>query len=116
MSRPIGSKNKPKALPVVVTTLDKQLTAEKPKVVKEEKVQLPKVLTQIVIKKPPTNANTQILMAFVDYIVERMDGMEINYYKRFAAKQNRPIKYVVAKSIMEFFRIKDQQIDFSKLL
>jgi len=100
MGRPKGSKNKPKveSIPATDNTVEK-------------KAKRPNKAAKVILKPQP-----HIVFQFTDYVFERMDGLEIDYYKRMARKKERPIKYLLAKALLDFFRIQDQQLDISVLL
>lgn len=98
MGRPKGSKNKPK-----VTAPDSNPT----------ELKIPSASN---LKKEPIEAPQQhIVFQFADYVLERMDGIETAWYRRFASKNDKPIKYVVVKTIIDFFRIQDQSLDLTAL-
>src|SRR5258708_4061630 len=103
MSRPKGSKNKPKLTPIESAAIP---TPEK-KTRKPRKAKAPEV-------KPASDKH--IFLQFVDYAIERFDGIELAYFKRQANKTGRTVPFVVASAFMDFFRIRDSQIDLSKLL
>ena len=96
MGRPKGSKNKPKVLLTNTT--------------KEAKVAPPPV----VVKKQPPKEHA--VLQFVDYAMERMDGIEMECQRRLAKKHERPLKYWLAKSVMDFFRIQDPTFELNSLL
>lgn len=99
MGRPKGSKNKPKVPPVATLAT---AVAAPPKVKKEP--------TIVVVPK------THVVTQFVDYVIERMDGIEMDCQKRQAKKAERPLKYWLAKSVLDFFRIQDPTFDLASLL
>lgn len=94
MPRPKGSKNKPKDTQTkeIVKTPTKRKKVEKPRKAKEE---------------PPKH----VMFTFVDYVIERMDGYESDYYKRYAKRMNATLHYAIAKSIIDLFKLHDLQLD-----
>jgi hypothetical protein len=103
MGRPKGSKNKPK-IPLVVT--DNTVTVIEP----------PKAAKPAVKETTVVAPKQHIVFQFADYAIERMDGIEIDAQRRAAKKADRPLKYWVAKSLMDFFRLHDPTLDLSVLL
>ena len=96
MGRPKGSKNKPKVPPTNTTT--------------EVKV----APVPVVKKQPPVKDHA--VLQFVDYAIERMDGIEMDCQRRLAKKHERPLRWWLAKSVMDFFRIQDPTFELSRLL
>ena len=95
MGRPKGSKNKPKIPPtgdtLEITTEPKKSAATK----KEPKAAVPQ---------------QHIALQFADYVLERMNGMELEWYRRFATKNNTTLKHAVVKATIDLFRIQDQAL------
>lgn len=104
MGRPKGSKNKPKIAPTAPIAVT-QATVE-PKVAK------PAVKEPTVVAAPKQH----IVLQFTDYAIERMDGIEIDAQRRAAKKADRPLKYWIAKSLMDFFRLHDPTFELTALL
>lgn len=73
-------------------------------------------VTSSTTPKVEINTPAHILLQFTNYVVDKMDKLEMDYYRRLAAKQGRPVNFVIAKSLVDFFRIQDAKIDLSTLL
>lgn len=106
MGRPKGSKNKPKIPPVAVVIPDTITKIEPPKAPK------PAVKETTIVATPKQH----IVLQFVDYVIERMDGIEMDAQRRYAKKADRPLKYWLAKSLMDFFRLHDPTLDLAALI
>ncbi|WP_395000745.1 hypothetical protein [Acinetobacter sp.] len=104
MGRPKGSKNKPKIPPVATDTVITKITPPK--------ASKPAVKESTVVAPPKQH----IVLQFVDYVIDRMDGIEMDAQRKYAKKADRPLKYWLAKSFMDFFRLHDSTLDLAALL